>query len=526
MDGNVIRHFVLSAGVLVALAACSPLGASTVGAGSPPQPPVATTISVPQPWAHEAVGFFEALSSFHPDDVEAFYDPAAFVVGASFTPRLDTRDAIREYRETTHRWNQSVRHVFLGRDRAIVELPVDDWPYDELRSFDMRQGRIAREVRGDRLHHWQEHGATTESAERLQDLYERYVAAWNSGDRARISAIYQPGAVAVDALFGGPVRIGSGENDIGSRPETLLGAGSSYQPVWVATADESRQAETGSVEAAVYSPGPSEAIAELEARSATAGLGVAFAMFDVVTEHQCTLRLVAEWDVHADLIAAEQLFYEVDALRGCLEELDLDPPDGWWTGLQPPDALAETVTGRAATWDGTVVEIVNGSPSQHELARWALERFKAAGLAAPRVATIAFPPTRLCSESGDGAFALVHPTAARVDICLGDFQICPDATCDAIGTHAQRTLLHELGHVWEHQNLDDELRESFLDQRDLSAWTDSGAKWHERGSEQAAEALAWGLMEHPIITMIPHVTPDELAAGFRLLTATEPLHAP
>lgn len=513
MDGKVIRHFVLSAGVLVTLAACSPRGETTTREAQAPAPPT-TTASVSQPWAHEAADFFEALGTYFPDDIEAFYAPSAFIEGASVTPDLHSLEAIREYRETTYLWGESVQQVFLARDRAIVDLPVDDWPYDEFRVFEMLDDRIVHETRGDRIQHWRELEATAESADRLQMLYTDYLAAWDSGDRVRIADLYLPGAVATDGLFGGPVRLGSPGGGLGPRPETLLGTGTRYQPV--------RASAIG--DAAVYSPGPRAIFASLETSDPTADLPVAYAVFDVVAGGGCELRLVAEWELHGGLIAAEEIFYEAGSLRHCIDVLDLDPPEGWWTDLEPPDPLAETVTDRVATWDGTVIEIVNGSPAQHRLVRWAVNRFKVADLVSPRVATVAFPPTRLCSGSGDGAFALVHPTAARVDICLGERQICSDSICNAISIYAQRTLLHELGHIWEHQHVDEETRETFLDQQGLSAWTDSRAKWHERGSERAAEAIAWGLMEYPITTMIPYATADELAASFRLFTGIDPLH--
>jgi len=518
MDVVVIRRCLLVFGVLVTLGACSTSngGDGLTGLSSPDTTTAPTTTTVPQPWAQEAAEFFEALSTFFPDDIDAFYAPSAFIEGASVTPDLEGREAIREYRETTYLWGESVQQVFLARDRAIVDLPVDDWPYDELRVFEMSDGRIVHETRGDRIQHWRDTEFTAVSAERLQALYASYLAAWDSGDRARIADVYQPGAVATDGLFGGPVRIGSDGGELGPRPETLLGTGTRYQPV--------RTSAVG--DGVVYSPGPRGTIPSPETTTTTVDLPVAYAVFDVMAGGGCELRIVAEWGLQDGLIAGEEIFYETASLRRCIDVLDLAPPEGWWTDLEPPDPLAETITGRVATWDGTVIEIVNGSPSQHELARWAVERFKVAELVSPRVATIAFPPTRLCSGSGDGAFALVHPTAARIDICLGERQICSDSACNAISIYAQRTLLHELGHVWEHQNVDDGTRETFLIQQGLSKWTDSRAKWHERGNEQAAETIAWGLLDHPITTMIPYATPDELAASFWLLTGTDPLHLP
>ena len=527
MDVDVIRRFVLLVGLLAAVSSCSRLGAGgeTHDSASVETAP-ATTTTVPSRWAQEVVDFFEALSSFRPDDTAAFYGPSAVIVGTFFTPHLESREAIQEYRKTTYPWGESVRQVFLSRDRAIVDMPIDDWLLDELRIFEVSAGRIVTETRGDRIQHWSEREPTTESAGSLQALYASYLGAWDSSDRAQIAALYQPGAVATDGLFGGPVRIRSDSGELGTRPETLLGRGARYQPVQISRITDARNAIATSASAvpAVYSPGPRATSPETS--RGTVDLPVGYAMFDVSVEDGCELRLVAEWQLQNGLIADEEIFYGVASLRRCLDARGLDRPEGWWSGLKAPDPLGEKVTGTAATWDGAVVDIVNGSPAQHELVRWALERFQTARLVSPRVATIAFPPTKLCSGSQDGAFALVHPTAARVDICLGEDNVCSDSTCATVNPYAQRSLLHELGHVWEHQNVDDDTRRTFLDNRGLLAWADSEAPWNERGNEQAAEAIAWGLMDHPITTMIPTALPEELSAGFHLLTGTEPIHTP
>ena len=525
MDVDVIRRFVLLVGLLAAVSSCSRLdaGAETVDPASAEAAP-ATATAMPSRWAQEAVDFFEALSGFHPDDTAAFYGPSAFIVGTFFTPHLESREAIQEYRKTTYPWEESVRQVFLSKDRAIVDMPVDDWLLDELRIFEVSDSRIVTETRGDRIQHWSERDPTTEAAERLQTLYTSYLVAWDSGDRAQVAALYQPGAVATDGLFGGPVRIRSDGGELGPQPETLLGRGARYQPVRISRITDAHNAIATSASAvpALYSPGPRAA--SPETRREAVDLLVAYAMFDVSVDGGCELRLVAEWQLQNGLIADEEIFYDVASLRRCLDARGLDRPEGWWSGLKVPDPLGETVTSTAAAWDGAVVEIVNGSPAQHELVRWALERFQTARLVSPRVATIAFPPTKLCSGSQDGAFALVHPTAARVDICLGEDNVCPDSTCATVNPYARRSLLHELGHVWEHQNVDDDTRQAFLDNRGLLAWADSEAPWNERGNEQAAEAIAWGLMDHPFTTMIPNASPEELSAGFHLLTGTEPIH--
>ena len=112
-------------------------------------------------------------------------------------------------------------------------------------------------------------------------------------------------------------------------------------------------------------------------------------------------------------------------------------------------------------------------------------------------------------------------------MCLQEGEVCIGPTCDTFRPDARLGMLHEMGHVWEFQNLDDGARQAFLAHRDLDVWSDGNPDWagaSEEGIEHAAEILAWGLMDEALpLIRIPDATPDELAAGFRLLTGLEPL---
>lgn len=203
------------------------------------------------------------------------------------------------------------------------------------------------------------------------------------------------------------------------------------------------------------------------------------------------------------------------ALRS--DHLDVDLPEGWWTGLEAPAPFIETVTGYVTTLDGSRIDIVNGSPLQIELVEWGLGRFKAAGYwRCPRwTRSHSHRPSgpNLWSHTG---YASLGAETVRVDLCIGEG-----------GTADRRTVLHELGHEWEYQNVDAPTRQAFLDLRGLEAWVpaDSDMPWQE-GIEQAAETIAWGLMDQPIGIKIPDTATQDLAEAFRLLTGTEPLNTP
>lgn len=72
--------------------------------------------------------------------------------------------------------------------------------------------------------------------------------------------------------------------------------------------------------------------------------------------------------------------------------------------------------------------------------------------------------------------------------------------------------------------MDTGLRERFLKLRNLAAWNDFGLPWKERGTEHAAEIIAWGLGEgvRPLLPL--PFDPEELIEGYTLLTGHAPLN--
>jgi hypothetical protein len=86
---------------------------------------------------------------------------------------------------------------------------------------------------------------------------------------------------------------------------------------------------------------------------------------------------------------------------------------------------------------------------------------------------------------------------------------------------ARRNLLHEMGHIWIDQNVSREERERFLELRGLLSWNASSADWSERGYEQGAEIMAWGLGTRILTAQIPDNDPAQLGAAFEILTGVD-----
>jgi hypothetical protein len=60
--------------------------------------------------------------------------------------------------------------------------------------------------------------------------------------------------------------------------------------------------------------------------------------------------------------------------------------------------------------------------------------------------------------------------------------------------------------------------------RGIATWNDRSFDWKQRGTEQAAEIVTWGLGEGEIAPLLPDEVDDhELAALFKLLTGRRPI---
>jgi hypothetical protein len=144
------------------------------------------------------------------------------------------------------------------------------------------------------------------------------------------------------------------------------------------------------------------------------------------------------------------------------------------------------------------------------LTEWALGQFEQAGLELPKV-SIAFHDEKAPCQGQNGYF---HPgDPHRIDICGFNW--------DRFLVTPKKVILHELGHAWAHDNLDEMTRRRFLDQRGLDLWQSDDAPWGEQGQEHAAEIMAWGLIDEDIsMTSIGGSDPVQLAEAYELLTSS------
>lgn len=160
------------------------------------------------------------------------------------------------------------------------------------------------------------------------------------------------------------------------------------------------------------------------------------------------------------------------------------------------------------------VDVFNADDRQMDLVAWALERFAIAGLAPPPVTAVVFPPTAACHRGASGV--TIHSNdGSSINVCVIAQDLQDD---DQIPCRARRTILHELGHVWNALVATEATRQEFLDVRGLEEWR--ADVWQDSGSEQAAEIIMWGLLDQNVKPRIPDAECPALHTAFEMLTGT------
>jgi hypothetical protein len=182
------------------------------------------------------------------------------------------------------------------------------------------------------------------------------------------------------------------------------------------------------------------------------------------------------------------------------------------------DAAAPTLAQTANVENSRGEQASNAStgPSTPEWAsttlEWARTRFLEAGLEAPDTAVkfIADP------DGCGGHFGRYSSERRVIEICLDD---------SSPRRVLRQLVLHELAHAWAHASLTDTDRARFVDARGLEAWNQQDDAWERRGTEHAAETLAWGLMDVAVeIHDVGDTSGGALHEGFVLLTDAEPIN--
>jgi hypothetical protein len=174
--------------------------------------------------------------------------------------------------------------------------------------------------------------------------------------------------------------------------------------------------------------------------------------------------------------------------------------------------LASTATLGTPNQPGPVrepVRIFGADPAQERTVDWAVQRFGAAGL--PDLPTL---DIYLHTSHAGCRGNLGYYRQGRVDLC----------TKESSEAYARKFALHEMAHAWVEVHVDAELRSRFFELRGISDWNDLDQPWKERGTEQAAEVIAWGLGEGEVSPLLsePPATAD-LVAAYVLLTGHQPI---
>lgn len=119
---------------------------------------------------------------------------------------------------------------------------------------------------------------------------------------------------------------------------------------------------------------------------------------------------------------------------------------------------------------------VGGGAARRATVTAAVDRYLVAGLSLPDLEVHFHDDRAECGEA-QGRFRPIGDVG-RIDLCYG----------------GEFLALHELGHAWEHFNLDAAQRDHFQQITGATAWWSADVVWRRRGGEIAANTLAHGLL--------------------------------
>lgn len=164
------------------------------------------------------------------------------------------------------------------------------------------------------------------------------------------------------------------------------------------------------------------------------------------------------------------------------------------------------------------VTLVNATPALQRHVQAALTAFADHGLPLPEVAEVRFDPHHPFCERHGGRYSAPESSVL----------LCYDADTMIIGTDERmhraerRLLLHELAHAWTETNTTTDQQEEFMRLHGVHRWNDGHDRWHQRGTEIAAETFVWVLSDADVVPRsIASVDPDLLRQGFAILTGLD-----
>jgi hypothetical protein len=207
----------------------------------------------------------------------------------------------------------------------------------------------------------------------------------------------------------------------------------------------------------------------------------------------CVSRIAVLLDVAGGQITSERRMFDADSMRRC----GYTNVTGWWQGLAipPPVEAQRTGTVRSAV----ATPVFNGSPPLEALFSWSMSRFDATSLPRPAVASVSFGALEACGSRA-GVIVDSAINGPGVVLCTDGHTVCrPNPVeCSEFARTARFGMLHELAHVWLLEHMTPSRQQDFMDVIGSKEWQSPNVPWGDRGAEQAAEILAWGLMDQPL----------------------------
>ena len=172
-------------------------------------------------------------------------------------------------------------------------------------------------------------------------------------------------------------------------------------------------------------------------------------------------------------------------------------------------ATATLGSQRSAPAGARALTIHEADAAQEQAVDWALHRYRLAGLdGMPSLEVYLHRSHGACNEG----IGLYH--AGRIDLC----------TKTSSEPYQRKFALHEMAHAWTESNVEPAILDRFMQVRGIATWNDRSYDWKERGTEQAAEIVTWGVGEGEIAPLLPETVDVRTLAGlYRLLTDRDPI---
>src|SRR5262245_26636478 len=155
---------------------------------------------------------------------------------------------------------------------------------------------------------------------------------------------------------------------------------------------------------------------------------------------------------------------------------------------------------------------IDGATAAEEQAvDWAFRRYAEAGL---HTETLPALNVYLHNSHDDcnGGIGLYY--SGRIDLC----------TKESSDPYQRKFALHEFAHAWTEANVPIDTLDAFMKRQGIGDWNDRSFPWKERGTEQAAEIITWGLGEGEISPLLPEtLDPATLTSLYEMLTGRAPI---